>query len=78
MTKRTWVVLPDLLSIRVFFDTGIVRGLRERLHGDLTAVFLVSREEAAEWVDRFPELDVRAGSDLTAGAGFRDRALRAS
>ena len=76
MTKRTWVVLPDLLSIRVFFDTGIVRGLRERLHGDLTAVFLVSREEAAEWVDRFPELDVRTGSDLTAGAGFRDRALR--
>ena len=31
MTKRAWVVLPDLLSIRVFFDTGIVRGLRERL-----------------------------------------------
>ncbi len=76
MTKRTWVVLPDLLSIRIFFDTGIVRGLRERLHGDLTAVFLVSREEAAEWVDRLPELDVRAGSELTAGAGFRDRALR--
>ena len=24
MTKRTWVVLPDQLSIRVFFDTGIV------------------------------------------------------
>ena len=24
MTRRTWVVLPDQLSIRVFFDTGIV------------------------------------------------------
>ena len=44
MTKRTWVVLPDLLSIRVFFDTGIVGGLRARLDGSLAAVFLVPRE----------------------------------
>ncbi len=29
--RRVWIVLPDLLSIRVFFDTGIVDGLRERL-----------------------------------------------
>ena len=42
MTRRTWVVLPDQLSIRVFFDTGIVSGLRERLDGCLAAVFLVS------------------------------------
>ena len=24
--KRAWIVLPDLLSIRVFVDTGIVAG----------------------------------------------------
>jgi UDP-N-acetylglucosamine:LPS N-acetylglucosamine transferase len=29
--KRAWVVLPDQLSTRLFVDTGIVLGLRERL-----------------------------------------------
>ena len=75
MTKRTWVVLPDQLSIRVFFDTGIVSGLRERLDGHLAAVFLVSREAAAEWVDRVPGLPVLEGDALTAADGLPDRAL---
>ncbi len=44
--RRVWVVLPDLLSIRVFFDTGIVDGLRERLDGAITCVFLVSADAA--------------------------------
>ena len=38
--KRAWLVLPDQLSIRVFVDTGIVSGLRERLDGDVTVVML--------------------------------------
>jgi len=75
MTKRTWVVLPDLLSIRVFVDTGIVRRLRERLGGDLTAVFLVTRDEAAEWAARLPSTDVVDGAGLTAPRGISDRAL---
>ena len=75
MTKRTWVVLPDQLSIRVFFDTGIVSGLRERLDGHLAAVFLVSREAASEWVDRVPGLPVLEGDALTAAAGLPDRAF---
>ena len=75
MTKRTWVVLPDQLSIRVFFDTGIVSGLRERLDGHLAAVFLVSREAASEWVDRVPGLPVLEGDALTAAAGLPDVAL---
>ena len=75
MTKRIWVVLPDQLSIRVFFDTGIVSGLRERLDGHLAAVFLVSREAASEWVDRVPGLPVLEGDALTAAAGLPDRAL---
>ena len=58
MTKRAWVVLPDLLSIRIFFGTGIVSGLRERLDGRLAAVFLVPREAAAEWTDLVPSLTV--------------------
>ena len=37
MSRRAWLVLPDQLSIRVFVDTGIVDGLRERLEGALAA-----------------------------------------
>lgn len=75
MTKRVWLVLPDLLSIRVFFDTGIASGLHERLHGRLAAVFLVPSDAAAEWLDRVPGLDVLHGDELTAGRGPADRVL---
>ena len=75
MTRRPWVVLPDLLSIRVFFDTGIARGLHEHLGGRLAAVFLVPRDAAVEWLDRVPGLEVLHGDDLTAGDGLADRAL---
>ena len=75
MTKRTWAVLPDQLSIRVFFDTGIVGRLRERLDGHLAAVFLVPRDAAAEWVDRVPGLPVLDGDALTAADGLPDRVL---
>ena len=44
--KRVWLVLPDQLSIRLFFDTGIVERLRERLGERLLAVFL---DDASEW-----------------------------
>ena len=74
MTRRTWVVLPDQLSIRVFFDTGIVSGLRERLDGCLAAVFLVPGEAAADWAQRLPGLRAY-GEELTAPDGLRDRAL---
>ena len=57
-SKRAWIVLPDPLSIRIFVDTGIVSGLYERLDGELAVVFLVSREAAAEWLDRLPDLPV--------------------
>ena len=41
MSRSTWLVLPDQLSIRVFFDAGIVDGLADRLDGRARAVFLV-------------------------------------
>ncbi len=75
MTKRAWLVLPDLLSIRVFFDTGIARGLHERLGGRLSAFFLVPADAAAEWRHRVPGLEARDGEELIARAGLRDRAL---
>ncbi len=65
--KRTWLVLPDQLSIRMFFDGGVVDALRERLGGRLSAVFLVSREEAAEWSGRLGDTPVLFGDALLAG-----------
>ena len=73
--KRAWVVLPDLLSIRVFVDTGILRGLHERLDGKLAAVFLVPHGAAAEWTDRLTDVPVLHGDALTAPRGLPDRAL---
>jgi UDP-N-acetylglucosamine:LPS N-acetylglucosamine transferase len=77
MSRRTWLVLPDQLSNRVFFDTGIVDGLRERLEGALAAVFLVPRDEAADWTGRLGDVPVLHVEDLTAsGDGLRERAAR--
>jgi CDP-Glycerol:Poly(glycerophosphate) glycerophosphotransferase len=74
--RRPWVVLPDLLSIRVFFDTGIVAGLNDRVNGDLAAVFLVPASDAEEWAGRL-ELPVIHGSSLTAiSRGARERLAR--
>ncbi len=75
MTKRAWVVLPDLLSIRIFFGTGIVTGVRDRLDGRLAAVFLVPHEAAAEWTDLVPSLTVLPGDELMAADGLPGRAF---
>ena len=72
--KRAWVVLPDLLSIRVFVDTGILSGLRERLDGELETVYLVPWADAAEWAER-DEVPALNGADLTAPIGRGDRVL---
>jgi UDP-N-acetylglucosamine:LPS N-acetylglucosamine transferase len=74
-SKRTWIVLPDQLSIRVFVDTGIVSRLRERLDGNLAVVFLVLRDAAAEWVGRLADVPPLYGDELTAPHGAADRAL---
>jgi UDP-N-acetylglucosamine:LPS N-acetylglucosamine transferase len=68
-SQRVWLVLPDQLSIRMFFDAGIVEGLSERLQGRLAAVFLVSREEAFEWTDRLGDVPALLGDHLTAPQG---------
>jgi hypothetical protein len=64
--RRVWVVLPDLLSIRVFFDTGIVEGLRERLGGAISGVFLVPGPDTAPWASRLGDVPVLHGEELSA------------
>jgi hypothetical protein len=74
--RRVWIVLPDLLSIRVFVDTGIVEGLRERLHGAIAALFLVGVEDARAWEGRLEGVGSIDGTALVAGAGRRERVAR--
>ena len=75
--KRLWVVLPDQLSIRMLVDAGVVAGLRERTSGRMAVVFLVGRDEAAQWAPRLGDVDVLHGDDLTASTGSaRERASR--
>jgi hypothetical protein len=69
MSRRVWIVLPDQLSIRVFVDTGIVDGLRERLNGAIAGVFLVPAEDAATWIARLGDTPVLHGAELAAGTG---------
>jgi hypothetical protein len=76
-TPRAWVALPDQLSIRVFLETGILDGLRERLDDRVAAVFLVDAEEAAQWEARLDGIPVLHGDELTAGErSAGGRALR--
>ena len=44
-----WLVLPDPFSSRLFFDTGIVDGLRSRF-GERLELFLDAGEQ--EWAER--------------------------
>ena len=74
--RRTWIVLPDLLSIRVFFDAGIVDGLRERLNDAVTAVFLVPAADASAWASRLDDVPVLDGGELAARSGLRGRLAR--
>jgi CDP-glycerol:poly(glycerophosphate) glycerophosphotransferase len=56
-----WLVLPDPFSSRLFFDTGIVDGLRERL-GDRLELFIDAGEE--EWAKRAPGIRVTRRDEL--------------
>ncbi len=46
-----WLFLPDGLTIRMFFEAGIVDGLEDRL-GDRLVVVLPNRDEGAVWGPR--------------------------
>jgi CDP-Glycerol:Poly(glycerophosphate) glycerophosphotransferase len=56
-----WLVLPDPFSSRLFFETGIVNGLRARV-GDRLELFLDAGEQ--EWVARAPDVRVTRRDEL--------------
>jgi UDP-N-acetylglucosamine:LPS N-acetylglucosamine transferase len=75
--RRVWIALPDQLSIRVFFDTGIMDGLRSRLDDRIAAIFLVRGDEAAQWMPRLDGVPVSLGEELVvARPTLGERALR--
>ena len=46
-----WVVLPDPFSSRLFFDTGVIDHLRERV-GDRLTLIIDAGEDTAHWTER--------------------------
>jgi UDP-N-acetylglucosamine:LPS N-acetylglucosamine transferase len=61
---RVWVVLPDPLSTRIFFDCRIVDGLVDRLGERLQLVSLMPPADAATWVERIPGVPVAYRDEL--------------
>jgi hypothetical protein len=59
-----WLVFPDQLSTRLFFDAGIVEGLHERLGERLALVFLLPADEAQAWRARAPQVRAIDPSEL--------------
>jgi hypothetical protein len=74
---RVWLVLPEQLSTRIFFDCGIVDGLLERLGGRLRLVSLLAPAQAGEWVDRHDGVDVTYRDQLLPWqVGLREKVVR--
>jgi hypothetical protein len=72
-----WLVLPDPLSTRIFFDCGIVDRLRAQLGDRLEVVFLMPRKAVEGWSDRLEGVDVVGREDLIPSRiGFRGRVDR--
>ena len=63
-TRRVWLVLPDPLSTRIFFDCGIVDRLRAHLGERLHVVFLMPRVDVAGWSDRLAGVPVTYREEL--------------
>ena len=64
--KPVWLVLPDPFSSRLFFDTGIVADLRERLGERLELFLLDTSEHENAWSERAGDARVTRASDLNA------------
>jgi CDP-Glycerol:Poly(glycerophosphate) glycerophosphotransferase len=64
MPDGVWLALPDQLSTRLFFDSGIVDRLAARLGDRLTLVLLLPDEEAAAWRARAPDVRALADAEL--------------
>jgi hypothetical protein len=64
--KPVWLVLPDPFSSRLFFDTGIVSDLRDRLGERLELFLLDTSEQENAWSERAGNARVTRASDLNA------------
>ena len=71
--KRVWLVLPDPFSIRIFFESGIVEGLRARLDDRLAIAWVTAPDIAAEWADRVVGLPAWQREELRAPAHVGER-----
>ncbi len=72
--RPVWLVLPDPFSSRLFFDTGVVDGLRTRLRGRLE-LFLDAGEQ--RWAERAPDVPVTRRDELVvASVPLQDRLWR--
>jgi hypothetical protein len=66
--SAVWLVLPDPFSSRLFFDTGIVRHLHERV-GDRLSLIIDAGEDTGHWTDRagairtIPAAELRSDSE---------------
>jgi hypothetical protein len=71
-----WLVLPDQLSTRLFFDTGIAERLHARIGERLALVFLLGDEEARAWRNRAGGYRTLDGRDFDSAGGPRERLAR--
>lgn len=55
--RRVWLVFADQLTTRIFFECGIVDGLRSALPGQLSAVFLVHEKHVRPWRERLAGIE---------------------
>lgn len=75
MADSVWLLLPDKLTIRLFFETGIVRGLEERL-GEHLAVVMPNPAEGADWAPRVHAPVLYRTELVPIRVGMRERVLR--
>jgi hypothetical protein len=68
MPDAVWLVLPDQLSTRLFFDSGVVARLGERLGDRLTLVLLLPEGEAEAWRAREPQARFLRAAELVPDA----------
>lgn len=64
MNTRIWLVLSDPFPTRVFFDCGIVDGLRQRLGRRLEAIFVLPQDQVAGWASRLGDTRVTYSQEL--------------
>jgi CDP-Glycerol:Poly(glycerophosphate) glycerophosphotransferase len=73
---KVWLVLPDPFSSRLFFDTGIVDGLRARLGDELELFLLDVGEDAPAWAERAGASAVTRPDDLRGTSSLPEKAFR--